>query len=80
VQYLSMMPALESHQELVDSRVTSWRELSTPEWNATLLGDPIKHESLRYPTAELTGLGRKLLGLDSWHSAGEENSDGVEAR
>jgi hypothetical protein len=75
VQYLSMMPALESHQELVDSRVKSWRTLSTPEWNKTLVGDPIKHESLRYPTAELTELGRKLLGLDSWHSAGSTGED-----
>ncbi|MFB9300990.1 phytanoyl-CoA dioxygenase family protein [Kibdelosporangium philippinense] len=66
VQYLSMMPALESHEELVKSRVNSWRTLSTPEWNKTLVGDPIRHEALRYPAAELTGLGRRLLGLDSW--------------
>lgn len=66
VQYLSMMPALESHEQLVRSRVNSWRTLSTPEWNKTLVGDPIRHESLRYPAAELTGLGRRLLGLDSW--------------
>ncbi|MFC1408213.1 phytanoyl-CoA dioxygenase family protein [Streptacidiphilus sp. N1-12] len=67
VQYLSMMPALESHQELRRSRVESWRRLSTPEWNGTLVGDMDKHESLRYGTAELNSLGRKLLGLDSWH-------------
>ncbi|MER6915127.1 phytanoyl-CoA dioxygenase family protein [Streptomyces sp. NPDC000594] len=67
VQYLSMMPALESHEELRRSRVESWRTLSTPEWNRTLVGDAIRHESERYDTAALTGLGRKLLGLDSWH-------------
>ncbi|MFJ7131516.1 phytanoyl-CoA dioxygenase family protein [Streptomyces fungicidicus] len=67
VQYLSMMPALEEHRELRDSRVRSWRTLSTPEWNATLLGDARKHESLRYGPAELTDLGRALLGLDAWH-------------
>jgi Phytanoyl-CoA dioxygenase (PhyH) len=66
VQYLAMMPALESHQELRRSRVESWRDLSTPTWNGTLLGDAIKHESLRYPTATLTELGEKLLGLTSW--------------
>ncbi|SHG95308.1 phytanoyl-CoA dioxygenase family protein [Streptoalloteichus hindustanus] len=66
VQYLSMMPALESHEELRRSRVESWRHLRTPEWNRTLLGDATKHESLRYGTAALTDLGRKLLGLDSW--------------
>ncbi|MFJ9660495.1 phytanoyl-CoA dioxygenase family protein [Streptomyces griseoflavus] len=67
VQYLSMMPALEEHEELRRSRVESWRTLGTPDWNATLLGDPVKHESLRYGPAELDGLGRRLLGLDAWH-------------
>ncbi|MFC1418984.1 phytanoyl-CoA dioxygenase family protein [Streptacidiphilus cavernicola] len=66
VQYLSMMPALESHQELRQSRIDSWRHLSTPDWNGTLVGDMDKHESLRYGPAELNALGRKLLGLDSW--------------
>ncbi|MDI5971543.1 DUF1479 family protein [Streptomyces sp. SL13] len=66
VQYLSMMPALESNERLRASRVDSWRNLSTPDWNATLVGDADKHESLRYGTAELTGLGARLLGLESW--------------
>ena len=66
VQYLSMMPALEEHAELRRSRVESWRTLSTPDWNPTLLGDATKPESLRYGPATLGGLGRKLLGLDSW--------------
>ncbi len=66
VQYLSMMPALETHEDLVKSRVDSWRTLGTPTWNRTLVGDAFRHESLRYSTAALTGLGRKLLGLDSW--------------
>ncbi|MFF2809657.1 phytanoyl-CoA dioxygenase family protein [Streptomyces sp. NPDC058000] len=67
VQYLSMMPALESHRELKDSRVDSWRHLRTPDWNATLLGDATRHESLRYGTPDLTALGARLLGLESWH-------------
>ncbi|MCF3121135.1 DUF1479 family protein [Streptomyces arenae] len=67
VQYLSMMPALESHDALRRSRVDSWSDLSTPEWNATLLGDAHKHESLRYGTAALNDLGAKLLGLKSWN-------------
>ncbi|PWI44898.1 phytanoyl-CoA dioxygenase family protein [Streptomyces sp. ICBB 8177] len=66
VQYLSMMPALESHRTLRDSRVDSWRHLSTPDWNRTLLGDARKHESLRYGTARLNDLGARLLGLESW--------------
>ncbi|MEU6065015.1 MULTISPECIES: phytanoyl-CoA dioxygenase family protein [Streptomyces] len=69
VQYLSMMPALESHQTLRRSRADSWRTLSTPDWNATLLGDATSHESLRYGRARLDGLGAKLLGLTSWSGA-----------
>ncbi|MFF1870944.1 phytanoyl-CoA dioxygenase family protein [Kitasatospora herbaricolor] len=67
VQYLSMMPALEEHEEMRRSRINSWYTLSTPDWNRTLVGDAVKHESLRYGTAELNPLGRKLLGLDPWH-------------
>ncbi|MFE4016136.1 phytanoyl-CoA dioxygenase family protein [Streptomyces sp. NPDC059101] len=67
VQYLSMMPALESHRELAASRVDSWRHLRTPDWNATLLGDATRPESLRYGTPDLTGLGARLLGLEPWH-------------
>ncbi|MHA4819246.1 phytanoyl-CoA dioxygenase family protein [Streptomyces aculeolatus] len=69
VQYLAMMPALEEHERLRRSRVESWRTLSTPDWNATLLGDARRHEAERYGPAELTGLGRKLLGADSWRPA-----------
>ncbi|WP_067498714.1 phytanoyl-CoA dioxygenase family protein [Actinoplanes sp. TFC3] len=67
VQYLSMMPALESHHELVKSRVESWRSMSTPEWNVTLVGDADRPEASRYGTGRLTELGTKLLGLESWH-------------
>jgi hypothetical protein len=79
VQYLTMMPALESHQELRRSRVDSWRHLSTPEWNKTLVGDATKHESLRYGAAELTDLGAKLLGLESWGKQDREQSTGEQA-
>lgn len=84
MQYLSMMPALESHRTLRDSRVDSWRTLATPDWNATLLGDAHRHESERYGPAELTDLGAKLLGLKPWHAdadagSGDQNSDRNEA-
>ncbi|EPD62825.1 MULTISPECIES: phytanoyl-CoA dioxygenase family protein [unclassified Streptomyces] len=72
VQYLSMMPALQEHEELRTSRVESWRTLSTPDWNGTLLGDAERPESLRYGPATLNDLGRKLLGLDSW--TGQESA------
>jgi len=79
VQYLSMMPALETHLELKRSRVDSWRTLSTPDWNATLLGDVHRHESLRYGPAELTELGEKLLGLRSWHGQAEQTGQADQA-
>ncbi|MFJ9624877.1 phytanoyl-CoA dioxygenase family protein [Streptomyces sp. NPDC101181] len=72
VQYLAMMPALEEHETLRSSRVDSWRHLRTPRWNRTLAGDAIRHESLRYETATLDGLGRRLLGLTSWHEKDDE--------
>ncbi|MEU8969205.1 phytanoyl-CoA dioxygenase family protein [Streptomyces monashensis] len=72
VQYLSMMPALEEHTTLRDSRVDSWRTLATPDWNATLLGDARTPEADRYGPATLTPLGRRLLGLDSWTAPAEE--------
>ncbi|MGW2638392.1 phytanoyl-CoA dioxygenase family protein [Streptomyces sp. NPDC001348] len=72
VQYLSMMPALEEHTALRRSRVESWRTLSTPDWNPTLLGDALRPEALRYGPAVLDGLGRRLLGADSWHGRTEE--------
>ncbi|CAM5530590.1 phytanoyl-CoA dioxygenase family protein [Streptomyces tanashiensis] len=71
VQYLSMMPALEEHAKLRKSRVESWRHLRTPRWNRTLVGDPVLHESKRYPTAALNELGSRLLGLTSWKDAGQ---------
>jgi hypothetical protein len=76
VQYLSMMPALETHSALRQSRIDSWRTLSTPEWNKTLLGDATKHESLRYGPAQLTELGSKLLGLASWRDAVADSATG----
>jgi hypothetical protein len=75
VQYLSMMPALERHAELVRSRVESWRTLSTPTWNATLLGDVERPEALRYGPAQLTELGEKLLGLRPWRAAAADDGD-----
>ncbi|MFI8849098.1 YbiU family protein [Streptomyces sp. 891-h] len=76
VQYLSMMPALESHRRLRQSRIDSWRNLSTPDWNPTLVGDSTRPESERYGPAELTELGARLLGLASWRpQPGEARGD-----
>jgi hypothetical protein len=64
-QYISMMPAQEEDQPLLDWRVTSWRDRVAPEGYA-FPGDPRKWEQTRYSTAELSPLGKKLLGLEKW--------------
>ena len=64
-QYLSMMPAQEENEELRQWRINSWKHRIAPEGYA-FPGDPRNWERDRYATAELTSLGRKLLGLDSW--------------
>lgn len=64
-QYISMMPAEEDNQAMVDWRVTSWKDRIAPEGYA-FPGDPRNWEQTKYDTAELSPLGRKLLGADSW--------------
>ncbi len=64
-QYIAMTPADEGNTELRERRVQSWKERGAPEGFA-FPGDPREWERTKYATAELTALGRKLLGADSW--------------
>ncbi|MEM9830219.1 MAG: phytanoyl-CoA dioxygenase family protein [Bacteroidota bacterium] len=64
-QYISMMPAEEDNEERRQWRISSWKERRAPEGYA-FPGDPRGWEQKKYNTAELTPLGRKLLGLDWW--------------
>jgi len=64
-QYISMMPAQEENETLREWRVNSWRDRIAPEGYA-FPGDPRKWEQTKYQTAELSQLGRKLLGVDRW--------------
>jgi ectoine hydroxylase-related dioxygenase (phytanoyl-CoA dioxygenase family) len=64
-QYISMMPAEETNEELRQWRIRSWRDRIAPEGYA-FPGDPRGWEQSRYATADLSPLGRRLLGLDSW--------------
>jgi Phytanoyl-CoA dioxygenase (PhyH) len=64
-QYISMMPAEEDNEELRQWRITSWKERKAPEGYA-FPGDPRNWEQTKYKTAELSALGKKLLGLDRW--------------
>ncbi|MFN4977359.1 MAG: phytanoyl-CoA dioxygenase, partial [Bacteroidota bacterium] len=45
--------------------IDSWRDRIAPEGYA-FPGDPRKWEQTKYGTAELSELGKKLLGLQSW--------------
>jgi Phytanoyl-CoA dioxygenase (PhyH) len=64
-QYISMMPAQEDNEALKQWRINSWRDRIAPEGYA-FPGDPRNWEKERHTTAELSPLGRKLLGLDNW--------------
>ena len=64
-QYISMMPAEEDNEELRQWRINSWKERRAPEGYA-FPGDPRNWEQTKYPTAELSSLGKKLLGLEKW--------------
>ena len=64
-QYISMMPAEEDNEELRQWRITSWKERNAPEGFA-FPGDPRSWEKTKYGVAELSPLGRKLLGIDAW--------------
>jgi ectoine hydroxylase-related dioxygenase (phytanoyl-CoA dioxygenase family) len=64
-QYISMTPAQEENEELKQWRIRSWKERNPPEGYA-FPGDPRDWEKTKYGVAELSPLGKKLLGLDPW--------------
>ena len=64
-QYISMMPAEEENESLRQWRIQSWKNRIAPEGYA-FPGDPRNWEQIKYETAELNDLGKKLLGLETW--------------
>lgn len=64
-QYISMHPADHDNVAEREERIRLWRELDFPKRDA-FPGDPRDWEKRNARTAELTPLGRKLLGLDRW--------------
>jgi ectoine hydroxylase-related dioxygenase (phytanoyl-CoA dioxygenase family) len=64
-QYIAMMPAQEENEQLRQWRIASWRDRIAPEGYA-FPGDPRRWEQTKYDTAELSPLGKKLLGLEKW--------------
>ncbi len=63
-QYISMNPADEDNDELRQTRINCWRN-NLPMPGRAFPGDPRQTEQGK-PPAELTPVGRKLLGLDRW--------------
>ena len=63
-QYIAMMPAQEENEELRQWRINSWQSREAMQGYA-FPGDPLEREK-KNPVAELSSLGRKLLGLDKW--------------
>ena len=64
-QYISMMPAEEENESLRQWRIQSWKNRIAPEGYA-FPGDPRNWEQIKYETAELNALGKKILGLETW--------------
>jgi len=64
-QYISMMPAEEENETLRQWRINSWHDRIAPSGYA-FPGDPRHWEQTKYKRAELTPLGKKLLGLEKW--------------
>ncbi len=64
-QYISMNPAALLSEENRQSRIDSWRTNTHPAAKS-FPGDPRRIEEQRPAPAELTSLGRRLLGIDRW--------------
>jgi hypothetical protein len=67
-QYITMHRAREGDEEARARRIRLWRERLCPG-GPPFPGDPRRLEELHGTTAELSPLGRKLLGLDLWEEA-----------
>ncbi|HVX46647.1 MAG TPA: phytanoyl-CoA dioxygenase family protein [Mycobacteriales bacterium] len=64
-QYVSMNPAPSGSAD-AGPRIEAWRNNSPVAGANAFPGDPRRIEESRSEPAKLTGLGRKLLGLDPW--------------
>ncbi len=63
-QYITMSPAPTNGEAARQERIAAWQERRpTSRWP----GDARDWEHQHQPPAELTALGRKLLGVDSWN-------------
>jgi len=66
-QYVTMSPVSDPIDETArQARIHRWQNRLGPDYKRAFPGDPRRKEELQGKTAELTGLGRKLLGIDAW--------------
>lgn len=65
-QYITMYPTRETNEEERQFRINAWRERQPPRGKA-FPGDPRRWEQ-DHPPAELSDLGKKLLGLTRWNA------------
>jgi ectoine hydroxylase-related dioxygenase (phytanoyl-CoA dioxygenase family) len=64
-QYLTMYPASED-EDRRQERIACWRERRAPSFWERDIPESYRGREQRNPPAELSPLGRKLLGLDRW--------------
>jgi hypothetical protein len=64
-QYISMRPPTDGEAERQE-RIACWRENRAPDNFERSIPEPYKGREQRLPSATLSPLGRRLLGLDSW--------------
>jgi Phytanoyl-CoA dioxygenase (PhyH) len=64
-QYISMYPAEWENAAEREERIRLWRERDSPKRDA-FPGDPRQWEKRHAQTAELSPLGKRLLGLERW--------------
>jgi hypothetical protein len=64
-QYITMYPASENEEQRQD-RVSCWRERRAPHFWEREIPEKYQGRERNHPPAELSILGRKLLGADKW--------------
>jgi len=64
-QYISMFPADPGNAAMRRARIHTWAEQTHPPGDP-FPGDPRGFEKAHFSVAQLSPLGRKLLGLDDW--------------
>ena len=64
-QYIAMFPSRYDNETVRQDRIHRWQNRLSPE-ASWVVGDPRRWEEQNGRTAELTPLGRRLLGVDPW--------------